>query len=171
MRISPSTPSAIASTTRRIPCRFCRAVGRAGSGTGGSSQGETILDYGCGPSRGISRYLTHDVRDYDPGVETLSAAPKPADLVICDPHVRARRGPESLDAVMDHLRRLARKAIFVVVSCEASSSKVLPDGTPWHTLVHDATWWAGYLKSMGFQGAAAMKEGGKEYAALLEINS
>ena len=130
-------------------------------------QARTILDYGCGPSRGISRFLPYPVRDYDPGVEELSAAPKPVDLVISI-HTLEHVEPECLDAVVNHLHWLARKAVFVVVSCEPSTTKVLPDGTPWHTLVRDAKWWREYLR--GFKEQPPMKaRPGAEYAALLEV--
>ena len=130
-------------------------------------QARTILDYGSGPSRGISRFLARTVRDYDPGVAGLDALPKPVDLVICI-HTLEHVEPDCLDAVVDHLQWLARKAVFVVVSCEPSTTKVLPDGTPWHTLVRDATWWKHYLK--GFKEQPPMKERpGAEYAALLEM--
>ena len=130
-------------------------------------EAKTILDYGSGPSRGISRFLARTVRDYDPGVEGLDIPPKPVDLVCCI-HTLEHVEPDCLDAVVDHLQWLARKAVFVVVSCEPSTSKVLPDGTPWHTLVRDATWWKNYLR--GFKEQPPMKERpGAEYAALLTI--
>jgi hypothetical protein len=128
-------------------------------------QARTILDYGCGPSRGISRFLPYAVRDYDPGVEGLDTPPKPVDLVCCI-HTLEHVEPACLDAVVDHLQWLARKAVFVVVSCEAST-KLLPDGSPWHTIVRDAKWWRSYLK--GFKEQPPMKEPGKEYAALLQV--
>lgn len=127
---------------------------------------KTILDYGCGPSRGISRYLPRTVRDYDPGVEGLDAPPRQADLVVCV-HTLEHVEPDCLDEVVNHLQWLARKAVFVVVSCE-KSTKVLPDGSPWHTIVRDAKWWKRYL--VGFKEQPPMKERpGAEYAALLEM--
>ena len=146
-----------------MPSRWCDRV----EAIARRVDAHTILDYGSGPSRGISRFLTRTVRDYDPGVEGLDIPPKPVDLVCCI-HTLEHVEPDCLDAVVDHLQWLARKAVFVVVSCEPSTSKVLPDGTPWHTLVRDATWWKHYLK--GFKEQPPMKERpGAEYAALLEI--
>jgi hypothetical protein len=126
-------------------------------------QARTILDYGCGPSRGISNFLPYPVRDYDPGVEGLDARPKKAELVISI-HVLEHVEAECVDAVLADLISLAQKALFVVVSCEPST-KLLPDGSPWHTFVRDAGWWR--IKLADFQTQPVMKaRPGAEYAAL-----
>ena len=72
-----------------------------------------------------------------------AALPQPADLVVCW-HVLEHVEPDCLAAVLAHIQRLADQAILCAVSC-APSTKVLPDGTPWHTLVQPPTWWAGTL--------------------------
>lgn len=127
---------------------------------------QSILDYGSGPSRGISSYLPNvEVRDYDPGVIGLDHEPEPADLVACI-HTLEHVEPECLAAVVADLHILARKALFVVVSCQPST-KVLPDGTAWHTFVRDARWWKAYL--VDFIEQPILKEPGMEYAALLEL--
>jgi hypothetical protein len=124
---------------------------------------ESILDYGSGPSGGLSRYIPN-VRDYDPGVKGLDSEPEQADLVTCI-HTLEHVEPICLAAVVADLQILARKALFVVVSCE-KSTKVLPDGTPWHTFVRDARWWRDYL--VGFEEQPPMKDKpGAEYAALM----
>ena len=147
-----------------LPSRWVDRVGELADRLGA----HTVLDYGCGPGRGISRFLARPVRDYDPGVEGLDAAPKPADLVICV-HTLEHVEPESFEEVLAHLKRLARRALFVVVSCEPST-KMLPDGTPWHTLVHDVLWWRVTLGT-DFVEQPCLKKPGAEYAALFDVTA
>lgn len=98
-----------------------------------------ILDYGCGAARGLSRFSQFPVHDYDPGVHGLGVL-KPADLVVCN-HVLEH--VENLDAALDVIRDCVRNAklgVFITVSCE-KSTKLLPDGTPWHSLVMSPDSW------------------------------
>ena len=126
---------------------------------------ESILDYGSGPSGGLSRYIDGCV-DYDPGVEGLDAEPEQADLVVCV-HTLEHVEPQCLAAVVTDLQILAQKALFIAVSCE-KSTKVLPDGTPWHTFVRDQRWWRDYL--VGFvEQPPRIDKPGAEYAALMVI--
>lgn len=125
----------------------------------------TILDYGCGAARGISRFSKFAVHDYDPGVEGCSDNPEPADLVI-SMHALEHVEPAYVDPVIAHMVGLARKALLIVVSC-TSSTKVLLDGTPWHIFVRDAEWWAAKLQ--GFDPQPVQRPGA-EYAAIKRIN-
>ncbi|MBP8231745.1 MAG: hypothetical protein KAY22_05525 [Rhizorhabdus sp.] len=102
-----------------------------------------ILDYGCGISRGVSRFSSYPVRDFDPGVPECAAPPTAADFVVSI-HALEHVEPDMIDAVLLHMQSLARKAILLVVSCEAST-KLLPDGSPWHSFVKPASWWHHYL--------------------------
>lgn len=103
----------------------------------------SILDYGCGLARGISRFSTYPVMDFDPGVPECASPPTSADLVVSI-HALEHIEPDMVDAVLIHMQALARKAILLVVSCE-ESTKVLPDGSPWHSFVKPASWWHYYL--------------------------
>ena len=148
----------------KLPSRWCDRVEELARRV----QAQTILDYGCGPLRGLSGFLPRTVYDYDPGVAGLDAEPEPADLVCCV-HTLEHLEPGTLDDVLKHLRSLTLKALFIVVSCE-KSTKWLLDGTPWHTLVRDAHWWELYLLGWGFVEQPPMKtRPGAEYAALWEV--
>jgi len=52
---------------------------------------------------------------------------------------------------------------LVVVSCQ-ESTKLLPDGSAWHSFVKDAHWWS--VRLSGFQAQPTIKDVGLEYAAL-----
>lgn len=122
---------------------------------------QSILDYGCGAARGISAFCSLPVHDYDPGVPECAAPPPPADLVVSI-HALEHVEPDCLAAVIVDMERLARVAVFVVVSCEAST-KVLPDGTPWHSLVRPVPWWTDVLRD--WMPAPTIKAPHKEFAA------
>lgn len=102
--------------------------------------GWTVLDYGCGPQAALSHFAWYPVTNYDPGTSAYARLPHSADLVVCW-HVLEHVEPDCLAHVLRHLRKLARQALLVAVSCQ-SSTKVLLDGTPWHTIVEHPDWWA-----------------------------
>lgn len=123
---------------------------------------KSILDYGCGKARALSRYSGLPVRDYDPGITGLGI-PREADLVVSI-HMLEHVEPECIDAVIWDIEELANKAILMVVSCQPST-KLLPDGTPWHTFVRDVDWWAERLAR--YEPYPPMKLNGAEYAAVM----
>lgn len=126
---------------------------------------KTILDFGCGTARGISKFSKYFVTDYDPGVLECSTPPPPADLVVSI-HALEHIEPEMLDAVLAHMIALTQKALLVVVSCEPST-KLLPDGTPWHSLVRPFGWWMGKLDIFTIQSTILGE--GREYAGLYRV--
>lgn len=123
---------------------------------------QSVIDYGCGAARGISQFCRYPVVDYDPGVAGCEGIPAPADLVVS---IHALEYVEAayIDRVLEHLLSLARKAVFLVVSCEPST-KLLPDGSPWHCFVRSAQWWQQRLYD--FVPVPTLKTAGAEYAAL-----
>ena len=124
---------------------------------------KTVIDYGSGPSRSLSAFSRLKVVDYDPGVDECSHLPGcQADLVVSI-HALEHIEPECIDTVIDHMIGLARKAVLVVVSCQ-ESTKLLPDGSAWHSFVKDAHWWS--VRLSGFQAQPTIKDVGLEYAAL-----
>jgi hypothetical protein len=113
----------------------------------------------------LSRYSKLPIVNYDPAVAAYSALPERADLVVCL-HVLEHVEAGCIDYVLEHLKSLARKALFVAVSTE-QSTKTLPDGSPWHSFVRDAEWWR--EKLVGFVEQPAM-DSRKEFVALLECS-
>lgn len=113
----------------------------------------SILDYGCG--RGTLKPALDDitrdgtrVSEYDPAIKGKDAPPSFADLVVCT-DVLEHIEPERLDAVLRHLRMLARKAIFVVVAT-VDTAHTLSDGRSTHLTIASGEWWYGRLSMIGF---------------------
>jgi hypothetical protein len=100
---------------------------------------KSILDYGCGGHASIEGYCSLSVQSYDPGMLEYCAHAMPADLVVCL-DVLEHVEPEHVDGVIAHIRGLARKGIFLTISCRESPKK-LPDGSPWHIFVRDEKYW------------------------------
>lgn len=133
-----------------------------GYGAGGHAWAETVralaeqydcwsvLDYGCGrgtlaPALGGDR-LT--VREYDPAIKGKDALPSFADLVVST-DVLEHIEPDKLDAVLRHIRGLARKVAFLVINTRIAN-KVLPDGRNAHLIVEPVAWWDARLEAAGF---------------------
>jgi hypothetical protein len=93
--------------------------------------------------------------------------PAPADLVVSI-HALEHVEPEYVDAVIEHMQHLALKALFIVVSCEPST-KLLPDGSAWHSFVRSAEWWKEKLSAFASQ-PVIMDRQGAEYAAVLVMS-
>ena len=100
---------------------------------------DSVLDYGCGPSKSLSRFSSLNVVDFDPAVDGADELPDPCDLVVCN-HMLEHVEPECLDNILRHIKSLAKKAVYIALSCELSTKK-LPDGTEWHLIVREPLWW------------------------------
>lgn len=125
----------------------------------------SVIDYGCGAARGICRFLPPKIKavDYDPGLPgVIGELPLPADLVVSI-HMLEHVELEKLDAVIEHIVSLALKAALIVVSCEPST-KMLPDGTPWHTVVQPPGWW---LNKLGGEVQETIKPAKLEFATVI----
>lgn len=113
----------------------------------------SILDYGCGEGSLAKRLRSQPlgairVDEYDPAVPGLDSLPSFADLVVCT-DVLEHIEPERLTAVLAHLKLLARKVIFVVISTK-DSNKVLDDGRNAHLIIQPGPWWKTQLRAAGF---------------------
>lgn len=110
---------------------------------------ESILDYGCGKGT-LRNALIHRnyggrdrVFEYDPAVDGKRNLPDPADLVVCC-DVLEHIEPEFLDDVLNHIRQLAKRAVFGVVATRPAK-KLLPDGRNAHLIIQPMEWWMGRL--------------------------
>ncbi len=122
---------------------------------------KTLLDYGCGTARGLSLSQKVRVTDYDPGVPGFDARPVGCD-VVASIHTLEHVEPDKIGAVIEDIESLARLAVILVISVQPSS-KVLPDGSPWHCLVRPVPWWMDVLRKYTPHGAQDPK---REYAAV-----
>lgn len=137
-------------------------------------QAGSILDYGCGQgslSRAIQVATGTACREYDPAIDGKDAPPGFADLVVCT-DVLEHIEPEKLDAVLRHIRGLARKAVFLVVSTRAAN-KHLDDGRNAHLIIETNDWWMQRVLAAGFTVKPPpqihqMRWPGKAWIAVLE---
>jgi methyltransferase family protein len=135
----------------------------------------SILDYGCGQgtlATALRQLPLGAIRvdEYDPAISGKDVPPDFADLVnVTD--VLEHIEPDRLDAVLRHLRMLARKAIFVVVSTKRSN-KILADGRNAHILIKPGWWWKRTFVKAGFTlrnaPTAARREPAKEWVVVLQ---
>lgn len=103
---------------------------------------EHLLDYGHGKGH-LFEVLkaTHKMRlqAYDPGIERLSEAPEPAQMVCCI-DVLEHIEPDCLEDVLDHLEELTQTVgIFSVHTGPAG--KTLADGRNAHLIQKPVEWW------------------------------
>ena len=105
-----------------------------------------ILDYGCGKGSlmiALKEKFDASVKcrllEYDPAIAGKETKPARVDIVVCT-DVLEHVEPECLDAVLDDLKTLTRRAIFLVVST-MPASKVFADGRNAHLIVQPMHWW------------------------------
>lgn len=134
---------------------------------------KSVLDYGCG--RGALREALGDiVREYDPAVPGKDALPDRADMVVCT-DVLEHIEPERLDAVLEHIRNLAIKAVMFVIATRPAQ-KTLSDGRNAHLIIESAAWWREKL-SVRFEIERVIENekgigiAGKPYLTIGDINA
>lgn len=100
----------------------------------------SILDYGCG--KGLlaeSMRNQYPVLEFDPCIDGKDAPPAPADLVV-SVDVMEHIEPDCLDAVLDDIARLAKRAVYLTVATRPAV-KTLADGRNAHLIVEPIDWW------------------------------
>ena len=101
---------------------------------------ETVLDYGCGKAILAKLWpLYPTLISYDPCIPEHAAPPPPCDLVYCG-DVLEHVEPEFVAAVLDNIRRLTLKAVFLVI-CTEPAVKTLQDGRNAHLIQEGPQWW------------------------------
>lgn len=124
----------------------------------------SVLDYGCGQGslrRALRPLCDSAIRidEYDVAIRGKDRQPVFADLIVCT-DVLEHIEPDRLDAVLNHLKRLARKAVFAVIALRVAN-KTLPDGRNAHLIVETAEWWTARLQAAGFVVAPGPVQQGK----------
>lgn len=115
-------------------------------------EASSILDYGSGGGS-LKRALSgHSslirIDEYDPAIPGKDGPPDFADMIVCT-DVIEHVEPDRLDAVLAHIRGLARKVIWMVVSTKPSN-KVLADGRNAHLIIRPGRWWKKRFIQAGF---------------------
>lgn len=132
----------------------------------------SVLDYGCGQGT-LKRALkplcgpTIRIDEYDPAIAGKDGIPIFADLVVCTDvleHVERDR----LGAVLAHLKLLARKAVFAVVSLK-TAKHVLADGRNAHLIVESSDWWIETFAASGFTVIPGPARPGEKIARELSV--
>lgn len=118
---------------------------------------KSVLDYGCGKGY-LGKALPFPIWEYDPAVPEKSAAPRPAELVVCT-DVLEHIEPECLMAVLGDLQRCTVKVGFFVIHT-GPARKTLPDGRNTHLIQKDEAWWRAKLSK--FFEVGDVKAVGKE---------
>lgn len=113
----------------------------------------SVLDYGCGRGTLAERLKLAGlpairIAEYDPAVRGKDKPPMFADLVTST-DVLEHIEPDRLDAVLEHLHMLTRKAALFVVHT-GPANKLLGDGRNAHLIQEDADWWRARVTAAGF---------------------
>ncbi len=112
----------------------------------------SILDYGCGQGS-LARVLRTQelgwrIDEYDPAIPGKDSLPLFADMVnVTD--VLEHIEPDRLAEVLAHIRSLARKVVFAVISTKGSN-KQLTDGRNAHIIIKPGPWWKEQIRIAGF---------------------
>lgn len=131
----------------------------------------SVLDYGCGKGT-LGRTLRKagiDAREYDPAVEAFSGRPKRADMVV-SVDVLEHIEPDCVDAVLDDIRNLTGKILFVAISTRPAK-RWLTDGRNTHLIVEEGEWWRPRLEQRGFTVRRVWLTGIPEWVAMLQVKT
>ena len=124
-----------------------------------------VLDYGCGKSllkKGLGD--AYEVTEYDPAVPGKDTIPEPRDVVVCT-DVMEHIEPELLDNVLNDLKRVTKKVLFMTVATRPAK-KTLEDGRNAHLIQKDYEWWKPKIEER-FNILGSQDFSGKEFIMLL----
>lgn len=138
---------------------------------------ESLLDYGCGQGTLAKALLQKsdlliDIHEYDPAVDGKTTIEKYAtfDLVVCT-DVLEHIEPDRLAVVIDHIFRLSKKLVFLVIATRPSN-KFFPDGRNVHLIIQPDNWWLERLLHPYFEQIEApkspLKQKSRELVVLLQ---
>lgn len=134
----------------------------------------SVLDYGCGQGTLVAslQSIAPELacREYDPAIPGKNAPPSFADLVVCT-DVIEHVEPDKLSNVLQHLRALARSAVFLVAATRPSG-KTLSDGRNAHLIQESNDWWEAKVLDAGFtvhsNPISPSRKASREWVAVLK---
>lgn len=103
---------------------------------------KSILDYGSGRET-LQKGIPFPITNYDPMIVGRDEEPAVHDLVVCS-DVMEHIEPEYLSDVLQHLRSVTGKLLFVDVATRPAL-KYLSDGRNAHLIIESGSWWLGRL--------------------------
>lgn len=112
----------------------------------------SVLDYGCGKGtlgEELRRNTRLAVEEYDPGIPGKDGLPLSCDLVV-SLDVLEHIEPFCLEAVLNDLKMLTRKCLFVVISTKLSK-RIMADGRDTHLIVRNPEDWTKTFVDAGFK--------------------
>lgn len=130
-----------------------------------ASESVTVLDYGCGKQTLAQSLPDIEIFGFDPAIPGLDQPPAPADLLVCT-DVLEHVEPEFIDAVLDDLARLTKKAALITVATRPAI-KQLADGRNAHLTVQPLAWWREKFESR-FEILGVKEQPGFEFALILK---
>jgi len=111
-------------------------------------QCRSLLDYGCGKGTlkvAIEYYYPFiEIIEYDPAIYGKNSLPSPADIVVCT-DVLEHVEPECINDVLNHIRTLTNKIIFITVATRPAK-KMLSDGRNAHLIINTQEWWVNKIE-------------------------
>lgn len=101
-----------------------------------------VLDYGAGQQtlkNALKSRFQVRIDCYDPAIPELAMPPSSAELLTCT-DVLEHIEPENIDNVLDHIRSIATRFVFLVIPT-GPAAKTLSDGRNAHLIQKPVQWW------------------------------
>jgi hypothetical protein len=103
---------------------------------------QSILDYGCGPSRlleALDLGYRAELLRYDPAIPQYSKLPAAKVDLLINVDVLEHIEERDLDSVLAEMASLCRNAIIIIDTKKAAA--ILPDGRNAHVTLRPHVWW------------------------------